>query len=146
MTTYQRLVRTMALGLILAVITAASGFAQTSLASLRGKVSDEQGGVLPGATVTVRQIETNATKVGVTEEVGQYYLPSLPAGTYEVTVELSGFCHGETDRRRPARRPGSRLDFALKVGAVQENVTVSRAGDARRDAARGRHVHRHQER
>ena len=125
MTTYQRLVRTMALGLILAVITAASGFAQTSFASLRGKVSDEQGGVLPGATVTVRQIETNATKVGVTGEVGQYYLPSLPAGTYEVTVELSGFATGK--RTAVVLRVGQAadLDFALKVGAVQENVTVS---------------------
>src|SRR5580765_7414241 len=94
MTTYQRFLRTTALALNLTVITAASGFAQTSLATLRGKASDEQGGVLPGATVTVRQIETNATKVGVTGEVGQYYLPSLPAGTYEVTVELSGFTTG----------------------------------------------------
>src|SRR5262245_8498423 len=125
MTTYQRSVRTMALGFILTVITAASGFAQTSLASLRGKVSDEQGGVLPGATVTVRQIETNATKVGVTAEVGQYYLPSLPAGTYEVTVELSGFATGK--RTGVVLRVGQAadLDFALKVGAVQENVTVA---------------------
>ena len=47
MTTYQRLIRTMAFGVLLAVITAASGFAQTSLASLRGKVSDEQGACCP---------------------------------------------------------------------------------------------------
>ena len=137
MTTYQRLVRTMALGLILAVITATSGFAQTSLASLRGKVSDQQGGVLPGATVTVRQIETNATKVGVTGEVGQYYLPSLPAGTYEVTVELSGFATGKQTASSCAsgRRPTS--DFALKVGAVQENVTVSGQSTLVETQARG---------
>jgi hypothetical protein len=125
MTTYQRLVRIMAFGLILGVITTASGFAQTSLASLRGKVSDEQGGVLPGATVTVRQIETNATKASVTGALGQYFLPSLPPGTYEVTVELSGFAMG----RRPdvVLRVGQAadLDFALKVGTVQENVTVA---------------------
>ena len=125
MTTYQRLVRTMALGVLLAAITATSGFAQTSLASLRGRVSDEQGGVLPGATVTVRQIQTNATKVGVTGELGQYFLPSLPAGTYEVTVELSGFAPGK--RTDVVLRVGQAadLDFALKVGAVQENVTVT---------------------
>ena len=111
MTTYQRLVRTMALGFILAVITAASGFAQTSLASLRGKVSDEQGGVLPGATVTVRQIETNATKVGVTGEA-RPVLPAEPAGGHlRGDRGALGVCHGETDRRRPARRAGGRYGF-----------------------------------
>jgi hypothetical protein len=65
----------------LALMFAASAFAQTSLATLRGKVIDEQGGVLPGATVTVRQTETNTTRTGVTNETGQFYVPSLPAGT-----------------------------------------------------------------
>ncbi|HEX7486120.1 MAG TPA: carboxypeptidase-like regulatory domain-containing protein, partial [Vicinamibacterales bacterium] len=65
--------------------------AQTSFATLRGKVSDQQGGVLPGATVTARQTETNTTRTGVTNEAGQFYLPSLPSGTYAVTVELPGF-------------------------------------------------------
>jgi hypothetical protein len=75
--------------------------------------------------VTVRQIETNATKVGVTGEVGQYYLPSLPAGTYEVTVELSGFATGKQTGVVLRVGQAADLDFALKVGAVQENVTVT---------------------
>src|SRR5262245_10375268 len=65
--------------------------AQTSLATLHGRVADQQGGVLPGATVTVRQVDTNTTRVSVTEATGQYFLTALPAGTYELTVELSGF-------------------------------------------------------
>ena len=69
---------------ILAAVIVAATFgtigpaaAQTSFATLRGKVGDEQGGVLPGATVTVRQTETNTTRTGVTNEAGQFYLPSL---------------------------------------------------------------------
>jgi len=46
--------------LSLFLVTAAS--AQTSLATLRGKVTDEQGGALPGATVTARQTETNTRR------------------------------------------------------------------------------------
>ena len=74
---------------LLSLVTAVS--AQTSLATLRGKVTDEQGGVLPGVTVTARQTDTNLARSGVTNETGQFYLPSLPAGTYELTVELTGF-------------------------------------------------------
>jgi carboxypeptidase family protein len=100
---------------VLALATAVS--AQTSLAALRGKVTDEQGGVLPGATVTARQTETNIARSGVTNETGQFYLPSLPAGTYELTVELAGF---STAARTVVLRVGQEggADFSLKVGAL----------------------------
>src|SRR5258708_14474473 len=97
-------------------IAASSSFGQTSLATVRGKVSDEQGGVLPGATVTVRQIETNATKVSVTEALGQYFLPNLPAGTYEVTVELAGFATGKRPDLVLRVGQAADMDFVLKVG------------------------------
>src|SRR5438876_11496801 len=104
---------------------AASSYGQTSLATLRGKVSDQQGGVLPGATVTAREIEMNTTRTSVTEGLGQYFVPNLPAGTYELTVELSGFAPGK--RSNLALRVGqaAEVDFVLKVGTVQESVTVA---------------------
>jgi hypothetical protein len=97
--------------------------AQTSFATLRGKVADEQGAVLPGVTVTVRQTETNTTRTGVTNQAGQYYLPSLPAGTYEVTVELQGFT---TTKRILPLRVGQETtdDFTLRVGGVAERIDV----------------------
>src|SRR5581483_197909 len=79
----------------LTLVLGASASAQTSLATLRGKVVDEQGGVLPGATVTVRQTETNTTRSGATNAAGQFYLPSLPAGTYEITIDMQGFTTGK---------------------------------------------------
>src|SRR5262245_48935562 len=75
------------LALCVWLIPAAAG-AQTSFAALSGKVTDEQGGFLPGATIVVRQLDTNTTRSGVTEARGQYSLPNLPAGRYELTVEL----------------------------------------------------------
>ena len=100
--------------------------AQTSLATLRGKVLDEQGGVLPGATVVARQIETNTTRTGVTNETGQFYLPSLPAGAYELTVELQGF---STAKRSLTLRVGQEAtaDVSLSVGTVAETVQVTGA-------------------
>src|SRR5438874_7389444 len=98
-----RRLRTIAVVLALSALASAA-FAQTSLATVRGKVTDEQGGVLPGATVTARQIETNTTRSSLTESLGQYFLSSLPAGTYEISVELAGFS--------PARRS----NVMLRVG------------------------------
>jgi outer membrane receptor protein involved in Fe transport len=107
---------------VLSLVTAVS--AQTSLATLRGKVIDEQGGVLPGVTVTARQTETNITRSGVTNETGQFYLPSLPAGAYQLTVELTGF---STTARTVILRVGQEAaaDFSLKVGALAETIQVS---------------------
>ena len=100
----------------LALMFGASASAQTSLATLRGKVLDEQGGVLPGATVTARQTETNTTRSGVTNEAGQFYLPSLPAGTYEVTIDMQGFASAKrTLTLRVGTGGGRRLLAAASV-------------------------------
>ena len=64
--------------------------AQQTLATLRGRVTDEQHAVLPGATITAVQIATNTTRTVVTGELGQYFLPNLPAGTYEATASCRG--------------------------------------------------------
>src|SRR5436190_18524854 len=106
-------------------IFASTSSAQTSLATLRGSVADQQGGVLPGATVTVRQIDTNTTRTSVTETTGQYFLTALPAGSYELTVELAGFSTAK--RPNVVLRVGqeAEIDVVLNVGSVQENVTVA---------------------
>lgn len=111
-------------GLVLVLLAAVPVAAQTSMATLRGKVADQQGGVLPGVTVTVKQTETNTTRTGVTNETGQYYLPNLPAGTYEITVDLQGFTPA---KRLLALRVGQEAtaDFALGVGGMAETVEVS---------------------
>ncbi|MGH9141642.1 MAG: TonB-dependent receptor [Vicinamibacterales bacterium] len=109
--------------IVLTLASAAS--AQSSLAALRGKVADEQGGVLPGATVTARQVETNTVRTSISEGLGQYFLPNLPAGTYELTVELTGFTSGK--RSNVVLRVGQAadIDFVLRVGSLQETVTVA---------------------
>src|SRR2546425_10516055 len=84
-------------------------FTQTALGTLRGAVLDQQGGALPGVTVTVRQIETNTVQSTVTGGEGQYFLPNLRPGTYEVTAELSSFA--------PTKQ-----ELALRVG---QDLTIN---------------------
>jgi hypothetical protein len=74
---------------------AASTGAQTITATVRGTVADEQGGVLPGVSITVRHLDTNTARTVVTTNLGQYYLPSLPAGPYEIRTALDGFAPGQ---------------------------------------------------
>ena len=112
---------------LLVVVAALLGsplLAQNVTVALRGDVSDEQGGALPGATVTARNVETNVSRSVVTGGRGHYFIPNLPPGRYDLTAGLSGF---STERRAGLLlRVGQEgtIDFALKVGGLTEQVTV----------------------
>jgi outer membrane receptor protein involved in Fe transport len=112
-----------ALVLLLSIAAASAATAQVITATIRGKVTDQQGAVLPGATVTMRQVDTNISKTVVTEELGQFFMPSLPAGRYALNVTLSGFA--PVQRSLELTVGGDlTLDFTLKVGGVETAITV----------------------
>src|SRR6266545_5803922 len=75
----------------LLLICALQLVAQTDTGRIEGIVTDNTGGILPGATVTARNTGTNATRVDVTNSTGAYTLTALPVGNYRVQVDLSGF-------------------------------------------------------
>src|SRR5262245_13651235 len=66
-------------------------FAQTSTASISGVVTDEQQGLIPNATITVRNVDTNFTRAVQTDSEGRYRVLNLAIGNYEVTVNAAGF-------------------------------------------------------
>src|SRR5262245_29941842 len=68
--------------------------AQSTFGSMTGTVTDPSGGVVPGATVTVTNMRTQALRTTVTAADGTYLLTNLDAGTYEITTALSGFANG----------------------------------------------------
>ena len=65
--------------------------AQTFRGTILGSVSDPNGAVVPGAKVTTRNIGTGIERSTLTDEEGNYTIPELPIGTYEVSVEQTGF-------------------------------------------------------
>src|SRR5437667_4697475 len=93
-----------------------------------GQVTDENGGVLPGVTVSATSPALQVGSVAdVTNDRGEYRLTPLPIGTYAVEYTLQGF---QTVRRQELRLTigfQARLDIVLKVGALTESVTVSGA-------------------
>ena len=102
--------------------------AQAGAGEITGVVKDQAGTAVPGATITVTEIRTNLQRVAVSTNDGIYTAASLAPGDYRLDVELAGF--------KPVRRAGvrlatgekARIDFDLRVGNVQEQVTV--VGDA----------------
>ena len=83
--------RTILMSVVLAALAATSAFAQLGQGRLTGTVTDAQGAVLPGVTVTAKSPALIGTQVSVTEADGKYRFPSLPSGEYSLTFELSGF-------------------------------------------------------
>ncbi len=110
--------------LITTALLVAPATAQTSLGTLRGVVSDEQRGVLPGATISARHLATNTTQITITGDRGQFFLPNLPAGVYEVKAELLGFA--TTGRAELDIRVGQGItvDFTLRLSSLTETVEV----------------------
>ena len=105
-------------------------FAAQTGAALSGTVTDAQGAVLPGVTVTVSGLRPPDVKV-VTDEKGVFRVLALPPGTYDVRVELEGF---RTEQARVTVVSGRTTTIAvvLQVGALEEIVSVSTSRSTRR--------------
>jgi hypothetical protein len=99
--------------------------AQVLYGSIVGTVRDSTGGVLPGATVTITHQETKATRETVSDGTGAYRFPNLQAGTYNVVVRMTGFQTFTRNDVPVTLNSVSRVEAALGVSQLQENVTVS---------------------
>jgi hypothetical protein len=120
-----------ATGLAMTFAVAISAFAQgggaSSTGSIQGRITDAQGAVLPGVTVTATSPSMPGAQTAVSSATGNYRFPAVPPGTYLLTYELSGF--------NPMKREGIeiRLGFTatvnieLALATLQETVTVSGA-------------------
>ena len=100
-------------------------FAQSFRGAIRGKVVDPTGGLVAGARITSKNVDTGLTRDGVTTDEGTFVLAELPAGTYTVTVYASGFSEVA---QNVVVNVGldTTADFSLlKVQQQHETVTVS---------------------
>lgn len=99
--------------------------AQGLTGQISGTVTDSGGGVLPGATVVIKNAGTNLTRETVTGADGAFLFPDLLAGKYDITVTVSGFKTYEQKGISLAstERVGLRA-IALEVGGVSETISV----------------------
>src|SRR5947207_1401994 len=104
-----------------------AAFAQSvSSGTIEGTVKDESNAILPGVTVTVTSPQLQVGLLTqVSDAAGNYKFVDLPAGTYRLKAELTGFSTSVRDDLRLTVGFNARVDISLKLGALEEAVTVS---------------------
>src|ERR1041384_8200278 len=94
-------------------------------ASLRGTVTDPQGAVVPGATVTLINKDTNATLASTSDDNGIYQFNALPPAPYRLTVEREGFQKKVLDSVQINPEQVNSLNLAMSLGDVNQTITVT---------------------
>jgi hypothetical protein len=109
---------------LVALVTATAAFAQAPVGTISGTVHDQTNAVLPGASITVRHVATGAERHVTSAEDGTFAVPSLPAGAYTVSAELSGFRNHSSEVTVATGRVAT-LDLRMEIGAASEAITVA---------------------
>lgn len=111
--------------LLLAFTMSAFDVAHAQQATITGRATDQAGAIVPGAQVTVANVETSIKVTVTTNEEGVYTIPLLQPGNYQVAVEAGGFKSIVRSGVKLDVQQVARLDFAMEPGGVTETVQVT---------------------
>jgi Carboxypeptidase regulatory-like domain len=114
----------MAQALVVATIVASEAYAQSTTGTIQGSIRDEQSAVIPGATVTIRNIDTNLVRSVVSGTDGAFRFPNLPVGDYTLVVDLAGFGRYTREGIRLLLNQDAVAEVTLSPATVAETVTV----------------------
>jgi len=103
--------------------------AQETRGDITGRVVDEQGRVVPGATVTATNKGTGAARTATTNDAGEYTITQLPAGKYDLTVESKNFSKALAQNFELNVGATVTQNFELKPGEVTATVNVTSEGN-----------------
>jgi outer membrane receptor protein involved in Fe transport len=113
------------LGLILVFGSAMPVWAQFTTARLSGIISDPSGAVVAGAAITVQDLGTGYSKTTNSTSAGQYLFPSLPVGTYQITVSMAGYTQYVQKGIVLSVDQAASQNVQLQVGLVAQQVVVN---------------------
>jgi hypothetical protein len=111
--------------LVWALMAAIPVAAQGTGGVITGTIKDAQSGVLPGVSLTVRNVDSGISRTVVTEGDGTFRLAGLPPGRYDLTGELSGFANAEVKGLTITIGLELRRDITMALQGVQETLTVT---------------------
>ena len=111
--------------LVSVMFFAGTALAQVTTGTILGTVSDSTGAVIPGATVTVRNVETGITRTLSTDATGRFRAPQLGLGNYEITAGAAGFQSLVRSGITLTVGREAVVNFTLQVGSVAERITVT---------------------
>jgi hypothetical protein len=106
-------------------LLASAAFAQSDRGTITGTVTDPAGAVVANAPIQAKNVATGAVYDAASTSTGNYTLPQLPAGTYELSVSVQGFKKYTRQGLTIQVAQIARIDIPLEVGATSESVTVT---------------------
>ena len=110
------------LSLVLVLTFGAAALGAQSTATLEGTVTDAQGAVMPGVSLTIRNDATGVERASATDQSGKYVAASLPPGTYSVVAHIDGF----QDQKGSAELGVAQtvaVNFRMTVGAIARRTS-----------------------
>jgi Carboxypeptidase regulatory-like domain len=110
--------------MLLLLLTLSYAHGQVVGAAIGGTITDAAGAAIAGATVTLRNADTGIERIQVTDQGGRYAAPSVPVGTYTLSVKKEGFATQDRTGIVLTVGQSAKVDVALAVGAVEQEVTV----------------------
>jgi len=103
--------------------------AQAVNGSLLGTVTDQSKAVVAGATVTITEVKSGATKTSKTNDSGVYDFEALQPGTYQISATQAGFKEAKVQNVSVVVNSTVRIDLSLELGSAQESITISAAAE-----------------
>ena len=113
------------LSIVLSLLACASlAHAQQTSATMVGTVTDSSGALVPSVRVRATNLVTNESRETLTDQSGNYTLPFLPNGDYNVTATAQGFKSRKIDKLTLQVQQTARVDFQMEVGDISESINV----------------------
>src|SRR5688572_22555529 len=113
----------------MAIAVAAPAYSQgggaSSTGTIQGRITDAQGAVLPGVTVTASSPSLLGQQTTVSSETGNYRFPAVPSGAYTLTFELAGFNSLRREGIQITLGFTANVNAELSLATLQETVTVT---------------------
>src|SRR5437870_3329703 len=109
----------------LAMATVASSQTQITNGTIQGTVTEINGAVVPGASVEIKNLDTNFSKTFTTDDGGRFVALALSPGSYSVTVSKQGFATAVAEKLELTVGQALNLPVSMKISQVQERVTIT---------------------
>lgn len=116
--------------LLVVLVFVSSALAQTGTSSVRGTVTDPQGNLVAGATVTLTNASKNFTRTQITAQDGGYVFTAVPPDTYRLEIEAAGFKKAAIESLSALVDTPVTQDVRLEVGGANEVVTITGQNEA----------------
>ena len=113
------------LAFCLATASLVWGQSQITAGTIQGEVTDEKGGLVPGATVEIKNLDTNFSRTETTGPDGRFTFLLLPSGRYTVTISKQGFATIVQENVNLTVGQSLSLPVSMKISAVEERIVVT---------------------